>query len=231
MKFDFSLSDYKKVGAFRNIPSIKEPRWFYETLVDPEEARSLSLVEDLTSSIDRADPLTTRPFQYGDINGTLHCFEKAFWKAGRFGSGDHYGVWYGGLEEETSLQEGLYWFWKCNSGVLEKFPSFSQDRKMFKMKCEGQKVVDLRPLVKEYPDLISKEDYSFCRKLGEKAIREGVDFFLSQSVRKEKGSCVSVFNPKVLKKEDFLYYFHYTIYADGRVCITRDEDEWVKMEN
>lgn len=56
-------------------------------------------------------------------------------------------------------------------------------------------VVDLRPKLAEWPELISDDDYTFCNGLGKEANDGGLGGFLSPSARNFGGTTVPAFLP------------------------------------
>lgn len=219
-----------KVHLYRNILTIKESQHLFDDLVDQEDIPILQAWDNQTSLINHQIPQINRTFQYATTFQTHYLFQEVGWRRGRFGNGKTYGVWYGALEEETSIKETLYWSRMFAKNFLEKKESITIDRKMYSAQCVSEKSVDLRSLVKNYPKIVHKTDYSFCHQLGEYAVKNKIGLYLTPSVRNPGGTCAPVFSVDVIKKENFSYYMHYTFYQDGRACVTRDKDEWMKVD-
>ena len=215
----------KKFTAYRNIYTIKDSEEIYDDIVDPEDYGIIYAWDQKASGIDHDQPKARRVFQYGDLGETLGVFDRINWKYGRFGDGEDYGVWYGALEEETSIREACYWRYQLikNDLMYAKGP-ISTDRKMFEASCFTKKGIDLRKIVNKYPKIIDKKDYSFCHTLGQYAVSNRIELYFSLSVREPNGTCVPIFAPNVIQEDQVLYFLHFTFFQNGKMQITRDRD-------
>lgn len=221
----------KQFKAFRNVYAIKDSQALFDDLVDDDaDIALLQSWENLTSGIDHAQRQIERPFQYGDTHNTLAVFDSINWRPGRFGDGLNYGVWYGALERETSIQETLYGSYQfVKEDLKESHDPIVIDRKMFEAHIQSECVIDLQPLHQKHPRLTHSTDYSLCCELGAHAHAHGIEAYLTPSARKLGGCCVPVFKSSVIKKDRVLFYFHFTFFKDGRVRMTTDKDEWVQI--
>lgn len=197
--------------AFRNIPTCSPSQMLFDDIVDDEdEAAILMDAEASASGIDHSLAKTGRFEQYGQIENSLLCFNESFWRWSRFGDGS-FGVWYGALDEETSIEETLYHRPELdrNDLLLSDNP-IMQARRMFRAQLTSRRAVDLCPFSAFYPKLTADRDYSFCQSLGSFAIRSIIELYQTPSVRKDKGICVPVFTSKIIK--DTFLYDYYNLY-------------------
>ena len=220
----------KRFKAYRNIYTIKISQALFDDLSDEKDIPFLQAWENQTSGIDHHESQIHRIFQYGKNDSTLTVFEKINWRYSRFGDGKSYGVWYGALEEKTSIAETLYWSYQfCKPDLQKSLKPIIVDRRMFKADLSSNQLIDLRPLTSDYPQLIDPIDYSLCQMLGEHAVKNKIELYLNFSARRAKGTSVSVFNPTSILRDQILYYFHFTFYPDGKAQITTDHDLNVLM--
>ena len=178
--------------AFRNIATCDPTQDLYDDIVDPEDFELLFEIEGRTQGIDKSQPGKNRCFQYGNIDRSTLCFER-FFSWGRFGAGN-YGVWYGALEEETSIAETSYKRPEIDKNDFENSEGpIVQCRRMFKASLDAKLSIDTRTIAKIQSHLTS-DDYSFCQNLGEQAIENNIDMFLTPSARRTGGICTPVFS-------------------------------------
>lgn len=225
MQISLPPLQFRRDTSYRNIYTCKEQQSLFDDLIDPKDIPLLQSWDNATSGIDHTKPKIMRVFQYGDISTTLQAFDRSQWRGGRFGDGLSYGVWYGALEEETSVIETLFRsFQNFRTDILASKEPVTVDRKMFKAECVSNRAVDLRGLEGSHPKLVDENNYDFCRELGAYAVKNQIGFFLTPSVRRAGGTCTPVFDAGVIKKEEFVYFFHFTFYGSKRAVITRDSD-------
>ena len=210
---DVSLPDRKRWHgeAFRNIATCDPSQDLYDDLVDPEEYEALFEIESLTQGIDQNQIYRNRCFQYGDIDRSTVCFDD-FFKWSRFSNGA-FGVWYGALDEQTSIRETSYKrpeidfvdFSNANGPII-------QCRRLFRADLATESSVDLTSISEIYTSLTS-DDYGFCQELGAHAVREGIDMFLTPSARQRSGICTPVFS-RLAIKQDVSLRTYLVIYRD-----------------
>lgn len=215
--------------SFRNIYTIKTTQDLFDDLVEIDEIPVLQSWDNATSQIQHGVAAKERVFQYGKAAETIGVFEKTNWRPGRFGDGMSHGVWYGALEEETSILEALYWVYRNSREdiAISQSPVII-DRKMLAAEIDAPRTIDLRTLAEHSASLIG-DDYSFCRSLGGQAIQDQIDLFLTPSARNKGGTCTPVFTPSAIKSDRTIYYLHFTFTQDGEVQITTDEDRQFKI--
>ncbi|KAB8029190.1 RES family NAD+ phosphorylase [Fluviispira multicolorata] len=210
-----------KGSAFRNIYTIIDSQDLFDDLIEstPHKNEILRKIESMTSDISHTEPQKNRVFSYGDISNSIGNIFIPPYGEGRFGDGVHYGIWYGALEEDTSVNESLYHQWKRAMNAFRQKGSKNEiitERKMFKAVLNSSKCVDLRNELALKVQLISN-DYSVCRKIGTFLYKNNFSMLLSPSARNVGGTCSPVLSGKVILKENFIYYLRITFHRDGRI--------------
>lgn len=206
---DLKIEEDSSFVAYRNIATCDPSQHLFDDIADHADWELLQYADNISSGIDHTQPQTDRFTQYGNIENSLLCFDERFWKWGRFGDGK-FGVWYGALEEETSIKETLYYRPELDANDLKNAKDpIIQARRLFKADLTSSKFSDLRPYIETHDLLIHPVDYSFCQKLGSYAVFSKLDLYLTQSVRNPSGTCVPVFNSKIISDKHIKTYFNY----------------------
>lgn len=205
---NLTLKGSEKFIAYRNIATCDPSQDLYDDIADSKDWEILQYVDNVSSGIDHYIPKIERVFQYGNIEDSLLCFDERFWRWGRFGDGS-FGVWYGALDEETSIKETLYHRPEIDRNDLKSAVNpIIQARRLFKADLTPKKFSDLCVYVQAYPLLVHESDYSFCQSLGSYAIQEKLDLFLTPSVRNPNGICIPVFSAKIIKDKAIRSYLN-----------------------
>jgi hypothetical protein len=211
-------------AAYRNIYTIKESQNLFDDLIsDPTKGAILQTWDNESSGIDHTTPQKNRPFQYASISTIDALIDPGRWVQSRFSDGT-FGVWYGALEEDTSVKEALYHAYRFarEDFAPEKFPIIVE-RKMFLAELNAVKAVDIRGV--NPPEELVSNDYTFCQNLGMRAHKAGYSMYLSPSARHAKGTCTPVFEAAVILKDSPLYFLKFSFIGPDEVRITRDVDE------
>jgi len=115
--------------------------------------------------------------------------------SGRFSNG--FATFYGALEPETAEAEVTYWVNKLWSSS-----STASDHKVWYARIEVNvlgRAKDIRPLARNYPELVHDSDYSSCQQVGKLVFGEGLDCLFAVSVRLPRGTNVPTFQAASLK--------------------------------
>lgn len=230
MDIDFKEEAFDGI-VFRNIYTIKNSQNLFDELCDTAEEKSvLDYWSEQSSFIDHTKPQQYRFAQYAEIESSpfppTHEILAPFLKAcaSRFSDGS-FGVWYSALDEQTTISETLYWTYKLWKKDIEQAKNpYITDRKVFKAKIKTTKLSNLIPYSSQFPDLLHKENYNFCRTIGKKAKQNAIEALLTLSVRHEGGKCMPIFVPEAIKQVQFIRYWHYTFYKNGQYLVTKDKD-------
>jgi hypothetical protein len=210
---ELTLQNQRSFEAFRNIATCSPSQNLFDDLVDEEDWSILQYAENLSSGIDHSLPQRQRFEQYARIDDSMLCFDEQFWSWGRFGRRNH-GVWYGALEEETSIREALYHRPEIDPNDLKNaLNPIIQPRRMFKAELAAQQYADLRPYTARYLLLVHPRDYSLCQDLGQYAVEQGIDLYLTPSVRWPGGTCTPVFSAHTIVKDQSIrtYFLHFPL--------------------
>jgi hypothetical protein len=194
-------------AIWRNIYTIEFSQNLYDDLVSPGNEVILQALDNATSAIDHSQPGKNRIFQYGQSQDTIACFDPKYYAESRFSKGD-FGVFYGALDEATSIAEIMdmhYRRFRTNMANAKE-ETVIVDRKMFVCHLSGQNCTDIRPLIKTFPDLIA-DSHDFCHSVGDIAKSTRLDFLVTKSVRRPEGECVAAFNADCILGEKYQYYF------------------------
>ena len=206
---NLTLSGPSEFTAYRSIATCDPSQHIFDDIADSDDWEWLQHADNSSSGIDHTESQLYRFIQYGNIENSLLCFEEKFWKWGRFGAGD-YGVWYGALDEQTSIQETLHYRPELDKNDFKNAKDpIIQARRLFKADIDASTYADLKPYVQAHPRLIHPNDYSFCQQLGSYAVVSKLDLFLTESVRNKNGTCVPVFNSNIISDKPIQTYFNY----------------------
>ncbi len=104
-------------------------------------------------------------------------------------------MWYGSLDEETTIYESVYHFMQGENAVEGSEEIVLRHRALYQVYCEAV-LIDLVGKEKEFPELIS-HDHSFTQSIGKRLNFQGHPGLLSPSARCS-GINVNIFNIKVL---------------------------------
>ena len=102
-------------------------------------------------------------------------------------------VFYSALEPETTQTELKAW-------ILKSPDQYIADRVYFRLfRCQfNGTLVDLIPLVGQYPWLIAEDGYDECNRIAREAVNANLDGFLTQSARLATGRCLPTFKRSAL---------------------------------
>ncbi len=215
---EFSFENLNSMAldpVWRNIYTIQQSQNIFDDLVSPGKEHDLFSLDHATSQIEHALPGSGRVFQYGNVGETIACFDPQYFAVSRFTPGE-FGVFYGALEETTSIAEIMSMHlrrFETNMN-LSKLPVIV-DRKMYVCSLAGKRCTDLRPMIERYPELMS-DTYEFCHSVGKVAKKEHLDFLVTKSVRRPEGNCIAAFNAACIRGEKFQYFFQ-LVYAKERM--------------
>ena len=198
-----SLADVHR-DVIRNIVSIRASQDLFDDLTDnPDEWALAQRVEAQVRPppYRSGTPMIHRPFEDAQwFNAIAWPFNH--WRASRFSDGS-FGVWYGCDSAQATVYESAYhWYrWFLRDAGFENEPVVGE-RKLYTVTCAAA-LLDFRPLVTDYPDLLHKTDYTVAQSVGAKIHREGHPGLLIPSVRYAQGENYVVMNPAVLSNPRF----------------------------
>lgn len=200
----------------RNIVSLRHSQEVFDDLADDPD----DLVQARTAEVaakppeyNVLPPAIQRPFQEARwFEAIGFPFEN--WRASRFSAG-HYGVWYGAFSIATTVHETVYhWY----HGLLSDAEGFAQpgvaiERKVYWVVCDAA-LVDVRPMIADYPVLVASDDYSLTQQLGARLHHDGHPGLVTRSAR-YPDDVVAVFTPNVLSSPRPACFLTYRLTANG----------------
>ena len=205
----------------RNIVSIRVSQDLFDDLSDnPADWQAAINLELATKPrmFASATPVIDRPFEDARWNDAIH-YPFRHWMRSRYSDGS-FGVWYGADSIETSVHETVY-HWRA--GLLQDAgftqPGIRLERKCYRVRCDAA-LVDLRPLVAQFPALVDPADYTLTHQVGAKLDREGHPGLVSRSARCD-GDVFAVFNARVLSDPRQVCFLSYVTTAAG-VSVERE---------
>lgn len=224
-----SLADVHQ-DLIRNIVSIRVSQDLFDDLSDnPANWAMAQHVEDEVKPhpYQSRSPIIDRPFEDAHwFNAIDWPFKN--WQQSRFSNGT-FGVWYGCDCAETSVYETAY-HWV--TGLLgdagfDREPVVGE-RKLYAVACDAA-LVDLRPVLHQYPELSHKSDYSHAQQIGSRLHREGHPGLITKSVRRSEGDNYVVLNPAVLTNPRMQCHLTYRLDGDRIVVEKQPGICWFDM--
>lgn len=206
----------------RNIKGIRISQDLFDDLGDGSADYSIAHAAECRDTVPSDQRLLTRPFDYG--TAITFPFIESNWQRTRFSNGNHYGVWYGSRELETTIHETAF-HWRLF--VLASFPNENvdivADRRVIRAKCLGI-LVSLVGKEIEWPALIAPDDYNFTNELGSYLKSQGQNGLLTRSARCS-GINVAILNPSVLSDARDFCFLTYTFNptTSGPIRVEREQ--------
>lgn len=187
------IIDYQN-DLFRNIRSPQNTIDCFDDLGDGGLDTEVAVAAEMLGHEPSHAPVITRSFDYGVIT---YPFMHEPWLASRFSSGQHYGVFYGSEELETTVLETVH-HWR--QFILATYPDQDEDifseRRVVLVLCRGL-LVDLRGKEEDYPTLLDQTDYTFTNQIGQYLHDQNQNGLLVRSARCG-GTNAAIFTEKVL---------------------------------
>jgi RES domain-containing protein len=182
-------SRYPTVGVFDNVAA-------------PEDVEAALLLETLTNdrvaaTLDRLQRLDRREWVLGQPGATLvmAAFCHPAPGGGRFNT-DALGAWYCATEIETAIVETVYHHTRRLAHSAAGFRQTIQMREL--LSTPAGAFHDLRGLRTRRAELHDPESYAASQPFGEALRRGGADGIVFESVRRNGGTNLVVFRPRLL---------------------------------
>lgn len=212
----------------RNIKSIRESQNLFDDLANDDFDRSTAVAATALARIESPAPFITRPFDYGAV--ISYTFDASHWQETRFSDGQHYGVWYGGLDLETTVFETVF-HWR--RFLQDSYADYEQEivgeRRVFRVACHAL-LIDLRNKERDFPELLSRRSYGFCQRLGAWLVEQGQNGVLVKSARYE-GVNGAIFRPERLSNvRDICYLTYRTVPSQDWATVERKPGQtWLRI--
>lgn len=208
----------------RNIKGIRVSQDLFDDLARDEEDRAVAIAAEGATPIPSAQPLISRPFDYGTV--ITYPFVPHNWQATRYSDGLEYGVWYGALELETTVHETLY-HWR--RFVHDSFPGLDREvvgeRRVFNVRCEAI-LIDVRTA--REPALVHPRDYSFTQELGRHLWRRAQSGLLAPSAR-TRGTTAAILRAGALSDVRDLCFLTYRLAGDTAIVERTPGEQWLRI--
>ncbi len=207
--------------VIRNIVSIRQSQDLFDDLTgNPAEWALAQAVEDEVKPppYRSRTPLIDRPFEDAIwFNAIGWPFKH--WQASRFSDGS-FGIWYGcGTAETTVYETTHHWVNGFLADAGFERERVIGERKLFKVACNAA-LLDFRPLVDQFPQLVHKSDYRDAQQVGARLHREGHPGLVTTSARQAGGENYGILNPVVLSNPRSLCQLTYRL-GDGRIVVEK----------
>jgi hypothetical protein len=191
--------------VFRNIVSLRHSQDLFDDLLEDADGRAAALAADMRM----------RPGPPGVIERGLHYsaaidypFRSEPALASRYGDGS-VRVWYGALEEITSLAETC-WHQLQQLAAIERIDRpVTRYRAVYRVQARGL-FLDLRDKAGEHPELLD-DDYAATQMIGKHVAGQGLPGLLYPAARWPDGNCLAAFRAEPLSGATLLYYLTYRI--------------------
>lgn len=217
--------------VYRNIVSLVVSEDLFDDLTDdPDDYATAHAIEALHTPpfYQSRNPIIDRPFEKSEwFNAVQFPFEN--WQESRFSQGK-FGVWYGARKLETTVHETAYHWLKRTLFEEGAFPVGRElQRKVYTVAVDAL-LLDVRELVKTYPALISRGDYSLSQQIGQILHRQGHPGLVTKSARCN-GDVEAIFNPTVLSEPNPVSWLKYVIQNEHTVTIWVGTSELLKIKS
>lgn len=210
-----TLTDFDD-RVFRNIATLRVSRNLFDDLVADDGAQAAAVAADLRM---RPWPpgVIERGLRYSEAIGYPFTSDRTV--ASRYGDGT-VRVWYGALDEATSLAETCWHQLRQLQAVDGIDAPVTRHRAMYRVRARGL-FLELRGKEQHHPQLFD-EDYAATQAIGKHASAQGLPGLLYPSARWRDGSCLAAFRAEVLGDPLLIHYLTYRIDAvAGTVTIER----------
>lgn len=183
---------------FRNIVSLRKSEDLFDDLSDSPGDQALAQAIEMHHkpfTYKSHQPIIGRPFEEAEWTNAIG-FPFQHLSASRYSAGS-FGVWYGADMVETTVYETTY-HWRnqflADAGFTQE--GIAIHRKVYAVQLRGL-LVDLRPLIASYPDLVHPSSYTFAQSVGAHFSDRKYPGLISQSARCD-GAITALFDPAPL---------------------------------
>lgn len=205
--------------VYRNIVSLVVSEDLFDDLTDdPDDYATAHAIEALYTPpfYQSRNPIIDRPFEESQWFDAVQ-FPFEHWQESRFSQGK-FGVWYGASQLVTTVYETAYhWLKRTLLEEGELTVGRELQRKIYTVAVDAL-LLDVRGLVKSYPALISRSDYSLTQQIGHIVHRQGHPGLITKSARYE-GDVQAIFNPSVLSDPKPVQWLSYQITGSGVIAV------------
>ena len=193
--------------VFRNITSVRVSIDPFDDLVPDMAGQRVAIAAEMR--VRRGPPgVIHRGLAYSEA--IEYPFRADGIVASRFGDGTNR-VWYGALDEATSVAETCYHQIRMLREIEGVDVPVIRYRKVYSVEAQGL-FLDLRGKADEFPALVG-DDYAFTQAVGKRVAHEGLPGLLYASARQHGGECLAAFRADALSNPRAMYCLTYRIDA------------------
>lgn len=187
----------------RNIVSLRVSQDLFDDLTDGIPRRS-AIATAAEMRVKSAIPVgvIARGFHY--TTAIEYPFTEPYMRT-RYGDGS-YGVWYGALDEPTSIYETVYHMVQDESRIVGLDEEIKRERAVYDVRCDAI-LIDFSTKRLSHPELLGN-DYGPTQAIGQRLAREGHPGLLAPSARCD-GTSAAIFNIGVLSNPRLKHYLTY----------------------
>ncbi|MCA9320347.1 MAG: RES family NAD+ phosphorylase [Salinibacterium sp.] len=180
-----------------------EAQHHISTLALVDDVQEQAVLEDLLEAVkpplpsdggfERLHYLLATPFRYPPLR-----------YGSRFGTRAERGIWYGALEERTSMAEVAYYRLLFLEGSTEDLGIMRTEHSLFQAQVRTDQGIDLcrPPFDRQKSALASPTSHVASQRLGRTLREGGIEAFVYPSARdREGGACLGVFDPRAFARK------------------------------
>jgi len=205
--------------VFRNIVSLRDSQDLFDDLTDEEGATRYAMAAEARVKSGIPLGIIDRGFHY--TTAVEYPFTNEPYLVSRYGNGT-FGVWYGALDLETTVQETLFHTMREEAKVEGLTGILKRERAVYLVRTRAI-LIDLVGKQKSYPDLVS-DDYALTQQIAERVHNEHPGL-LAPSARC-CGTNVVAFTAKILSNPRVNCYLTYSYdYSKKAAVVERGPGE------
>jgi hypothetical protein len=198
---DIPQREVRLAPSFRIVPSRLPTIHLFEKIADPADWDALYALESLTNPRirDEIGDITLVPkgerVSGPNASVVMAPFTHVSPPGSRFADGT-FGAYYAAESLETAIAETRYHRERFLRATRESPMELEMRSYLADIECE---LHDLRGQRDRWPDLYDPDSYVASQKLGRTLRQSGANGIAFESVRREGGSCVAVFRPRLVR--------------------------------
>ena len=198
----------------RNIVSLRTSQDLFDDLTDNIPRRSaVATAAEMRVKSDIPGGVIARGFHY--TTAIEYPFVTEPYLRSRYGDG-RFGVWYGALDERTSIYETAYHMIQDEGRIEGLTTAIVRERAVYDVHCRAI-LVDLSGKRESHPEIIA-DNYAKTQAIGQRVALEGHPGLLAPSARCD-GVTAAIFNIKVLSKAQVRRYLTYRYLPRARAVV------------
>lgn len=207
----------------RNIKGIRVSQDLFDDLARDDADRQVAIAAETATRLPSAEPLITRPFDYGTV--ITYPFAPYNWQATRYSDGLEYGAWYGALALETTVYETLYHWQRFVTDSFAPDREIVGERRVFHVRCDAI-LIDLREA--REPRLVDRSDYSFTQRLGRYLWQRAQTGLLAPSAR-GPGVSAAILRAQALSDVRDLCFLTYRLRGRSATVERSPGETWLRI--